>query len=203
MDGQLGRRQTEDQPAMPDVDSGEVEHVAKECAVLVRLLAVEQKVGAGDHQRSLAEIAIRQPGILVGMSMPKSPRLSKRRFAGRSSSGLRRNAGFVGGLILAALAIGATGYHLFAGLPWLDAALNAAMILTGMGPVNPVTTPAAKMFAIVYALFSGVFFLTMVAVLLAPGVQHLLHRFHLELDEEQAAHPGRAGPADVHHRSDR
>jgi hypothetical protein len=105
---------------------------------------------------------------------------------------LRRSAAFVGGLILAALAIGATGYHLFAGLPWLDAALNAAMILTGMGPVNPVTTPAAKMFAIVYALFSGVFFLTMVAVLLAPGVQHLLHRFHLELDEQEGAHRGPA-----------
>jgi hypothetical protein len=104
---------------------------------------------------------------------------------------LGRNGACVAGLILAALAAGASGYHFFAALPWLDATLNAAMILTGMGPVNPVTTPAAKMFAIVYSLFSGVFFLTMVAVLLAPGVQHLLHRFHLEVDEseaEEAAH---------------
>jgi hypothetical protein len=97
---------------------------------------------------------------------------------------LRRNATFVAGLVSAALAIWAIGYHVFAGLGWLDAALNAAMIMTGMGPVNPVTTPGAKVFAIAYALFSGVFFLTMVAVLLAPGVQHLLHRFHLEIDEE-------------------
>ena len=99
---------------------------------------------------------------------------------------LARNAGLVGSLVLAALTLGATGYHLLAGLPWLDAALNAAMILTGMGPVNPVSTPAAKLFAIAYALFSGVFFLTMVAVLLAPALQHFLHRFHLELSDEQS-----------------
>jgi hypothetical protein len=101
----------------------------------------------------------------------------------------------VAGLIGAALAIGASGYHFFADLPWLDATLNAAMILTGMGPVNPVTTTTAKMFAIGYSLFSGVFFLTMVAVLLAPAVQHLLHRFHLELDEASAQDtPQRASP---------
>ncbi len=61
------------------------------------------------------------------------------------------------------------------------------MILTGMGPVDRLTTPEAKMFAIVYALFGGVFFLSMVAVLLAPVAQHLLHRFHLELDERREA----------------
>jgi hypothetical protein len=85
--------------------------------------------------------------------------------------------------VAGAIAFGAWGYHTFDQLPWLDAALNAAMILTGMGPVNPVVTPAAKLFAIVYALFSGVFFLTMVAVLLAPALHHFLHRFHLELQE--------------------
>jgi len=82
--------------------------------------------------------------------------------------------------------IGATGYHLFDGLSWLDATLNATMILTGMGPVNPMVTPAAKIFAIGYALFSGVFFLTMFAVLLAPALQHFLHRFHLDLSEEES-----------------
>ena len=99
---------------------------------------------------------------------------------------LFRNAGLVGGLVLGALAIGAAGYHVLDGLPWLDAALNATMILTGMGPVHPVSTPAAKVFAIGYALFSGVFFLTMVAVLLAPALHHFLHRFHLELSEEES-----------------
>ena len=96
---------------------------------------------------------------------------------------LVRNAAIVGGLIALALAIGAAGYHFLDDLPWLDAALNAAMILTGMGPVSPVGRPAAKVFAIVYALLSGVFFLTMVAVLLAPALHRFLHRFHLELDE--------------------
>lgn len=100
---------------------------------------------------------------------------------------LFRNAGIVGSLVLLAVWLGAAGYHFLDGLPWLDAVLNAAMILTGMGPVSPISTPAAKLFATFYALFSGVFFLTMVAVLLAPAVHHFLHRFHLELDEKTRA----------------
>jgi len=96
--------------------------------------------------------------------------------------------------VLAAVGIGAAGYHVFDNLPWLDAALNATMILTGMGPVNPVVTPAAKLFAIAYALFSGVFFLTMVAVLLAPALHHFLHRFHLELGLERGEQESR-GPS--------
>ena len=97
---------------------------------------------------------------------------------------MARNGLLVAGLVAAAIGVGAWGYHTLNGLPWLDAALNAAMILTGMGPVNPVVTPAAKLFAIGYSLFSGVFFLTLVAVLLAPALHHFLHRFHLELEEE-------------------
>jgi hypothetical protein len=102
---------------------------------------------------------------------------------------LARNGILVGALVFAAVGIGAAGYHFFDDLPWLDAALNAAMILTGMGPVSPIVTPAAKLFAIAYSLFSGVFFLTMVAVLLAPALHHFLHRFHLELDEQQPGGP--------------
>lgn len=121
---------------------------------------------------------MRQPAL----SQPKTlPHLHRGVLIGR----LLRNAGIVGGLIAIALAIGAMGYHFLADLPWLDAFLNAAMILTGMGPVNPVVRPEAKVFAIVYALLSGVFFLTMVAVLLAPAAHHFLHRFHLELDEKR------------------
>jgi hypothetical protein len=99
---------------------------------------------------------------------------------------LVRNGALVAGFILVALGIGATGYHTLDGLPWLDAVLNAAMILTGMGPIAPISTPAAKVFATVYALFSGVFFLTMVAVLLAPALHHFLHRFHLDLRERES-----------------
>ena len=96
---------------------------------------------------------------------------------------LIRNSSMVVSLLVVVLAIGATGYHFLNDLPWLDAFLNASMILTGMGPVAPLIRPSAKVFAIAYALFSGVFFVTMIAVLLAPGVQVFLHRFHLELDE--------------------
>jgi hypothetical protein len=99
---------------------------------------------------------------------------------------LLRNLLYVSGLIAASLALGAAGYHEFAGLPWLDATLNAAMILAGMGPVNPLTTPAAKLFGIGYALFSGVAFLTMVAMLLAPAAHRLLHRFHLEQQRDDS-----------------
>lgn len=83
------------------------------------------------------------------------------------------------------------GYHLFAGLSWLDALVNASMILTGMGPVDQMTSVGAKLFASFYALFSGVAFLTIVAVLLAPAVHRFLHRFHLDLagDAEDGKQP--------------
>ena len=88
------------------------------------------------------------------------------------------------GLIIFSLGLGVLGYHFIAKLGWVDALLNAAMILTGMGPVNPLTTPAGKVFGIAYALFSGVAFLTMVAMLLAPAAHRLLHRLHLEMHKD-------------------
>ncbi len=90
-----------------------------------------------------------------------------------------------GSLIAVSLSIGAVGYHEFEGLPWLDAYLNASMILTGMGPVNAVRTEAGKLFAIGYSLFSGVVFLSACAVLFAPVVHRFLHRFHLDIQEQQ------------------
>jgi hypothetical protein len=82
--------------------------------------------------------------------------------------------------ILIALSIGVVGYHATVKLPWIDSLLNASMILGGMGPVDPITTTAGKLFASVYALFSGVFFLAASAVLIAPFLHRLLHHFHLE-----------------------
>jgi hypothetical protein len=120
-------------------------------------------------------------------------KLPRQPSAGHLARGLAKNAAVVAGLLAVALAIGAAGYHYLNGLSWLDASLNAAMILTGMGPVDRVTTPEAKVFAIGYALFGGVFFLTMVAVLLSPLVQHFLHRFHLELDERREARRNHQG----------
>jgi hypothetical protein len=95
-------------------------------------------------------------------------------------------AGLALSLILGSLGIGVLGYHHFAGLGWLDALLNASMILTGMGPVDPMATPGAKFFASAYALFSGVVFLTSVAFFLAPLFHRLLHRFHLDLEDDKA-----------------
>jgi hypothetical protein len=107
---------------------------------------------------------------------------------------LARNGSFALGLLALALALGTAGYRVFAGFSWVDAFLNASMILTGMGPVTALAAPRAKIFAACYALFSGVFFLTMVAVLLGPALQHLLHRFHLEFAQEQS---GRAAVHDA------
>jgi hypothetical protein len=88
------------------------------------------------------------------------------------------------GLVFACLAIGAIGYHLLARLGWIDSFLNASMILSGMGPVDPLSTDAAKIFATCYAIFSGVAFLGIVGVLLAPVLHRFLHRFHLEMAGE-------------------
>lgn len=78
------------------------------------------------------------------------------------------------------LGIGVIGYRHFANLSWVDALLNASMILTGMGPVSPMETNAAKIFASVYALFSGVIFLSATAVVLSPIFHRIMHRFHLD-----------------------
>lgn len=83
------------------------------------------------------------------------------------------------GFLCLSLLAGTAGYHYIAGLPWLDALLDASMILTGMGPVSPMTTDAAKLFASAYAIFSGVAFLTTASILLAPVVHRLLHKLHV------------------------
>jgi hypothetical protein len=78
------------------------------------------------------------------------------------------------------LGTGIVGYHYIAGLSWIDSLLNASMILGGMGPVDPLKTDGAKIFASFYALFSGLAFIGIVSVLLAPFVHRLLHRVHAE-----------------------
>ncbi|HXU32580.1 MAG TPA: hypothetical protein VN851_18590 [Thermoanaerobaculia bacterium] len=85
-------------------------------------------------------------------------------------------------LIGVCLGVGVWGYWYFQDLPWLDALLNASMILTGMGPVDKPDCPSAKLFASAYALFSGVAFITGAGIGIAPLAHRLLHRFHL--DEE-------------------
>ena len=96
---------------------------------------------------------------------------------------LLRSIGIAAGFIFFSLAIGALGYHYSEGLPWLEATLNASMILTGMGPVNELHTIIGKLFAIFYSLFSGIAFLTIAAILLAPIIHRFLHKFHIERTE--------------------
>ena len=81
-------------------------------------------------------------------------------------------------LIAAALAIGIGGYHHFAGFSWIDSLLNASMILGGMGPVNPLPNDGSKLFASLYALFSGLVFIAVMGIVFTPLVHRLLHRFH-------------------------
>ena len=124
----------------------------------------------------------RQPFHLEAKGQPLLPRAA---FARR----LLRFGLLATGIILFSLALGILGYHYSAGLGWLDSLLNASMILAGMGPVGdlPKTGPeaiAAKLFASFYALYSGIIFLVSVGVLMAPIFHRFIHRFHLELDEE-------------------
>jgi hypothetical protein len=83
-------------------------------------------------------------------------------------------------VVTASLTMGVLGYRFVAGLSWIDALVNASMILGGMGPVNVIPTNAGKVFAAFYALYSGVAFLAISAVLIAPFAHRLLHRLHLE-----------------------
>ena len=89
-------------------------------------------------------------------------------------------------IIAFALGIGILGYHWSERLPWLDAFLNASMILTGEGPVQVPKTDAGKWFASFYALFSGLVFVTATGVVVTPIAHRLLHHFHLESQRRDA-----------------
>jgi hypothetical protein len=93
------------------------------------------------------------------------------------------HAGFALAVIVVSLVIGMLGYHLFEGLDWVDAFLNASMILGGMGPVSALQTEAGKIFAGCYALYAGLVLLLIAGILLAPLLHRLLHHFHLEMEE--------------------
>lgn len=83
-------------------------------------------------------------------------------------------------LVMAALGIGAAGYHWLGDLDWVDAFLNASMILGGMGPVDRMNSTRGKVFATCYALFSGLVFIILMGITMAPILHRLLHKFHLD-----------------------
>ena len=97
---------------------------------------------------------------------------------------LARNSGIALLVVCSALFIGVFGYHTLESLPWIDALLNASMILGGMGPVNELRTDAGKIFASVYALFSGLVFMLVAGILFTPILHRFLHRFHLESSQD-------------------
>ena len=104
----------------------------------------------------------------------KQAPLADARFAGRLLGHLL----VASGLLAASLAIGMLGYRAYEGLAWVDAFLNAAMLLGGMGPVNPPQTDAGKVFAGLYALYAGLVFIVTAALLFTPVLHRVIHRFH-------------------------
>jgi hypothetical protein len=106
---------------------------------------------------------------------------------------LARHGGIALAVVAVSLAVGILGYHVLEGLAWIDALLNAAMILGGMGPVDEVHTAAGKIFAAFYALYSGLIVLVVAGVLFAPLLHRFLHRFHLELSDDKDKPRRRAG----------
>jgi hypothetical protein len=103
---------------------------------------------------------------------PVSPAVFWRRIA--------RHVAFVVLLLGASMAIGMWGYEHFEHLAWRDAFLNSAMLLGGMGPVDPLRTPGGKLFAGFFALYAGVVFLFSAGLLIAPIAHRILHKFHWE-----------------------
>jgi hypothetical protein len=93
---------------------------------------------------------------------------------------LARNVALGGGIIASSLLVGVIAYHDLENLPWIDALLNASMIMGGMGPVDAMRTNSGKLFASFYALYSGLVLLLVAGIVLAPVVHRLLHRFHLD-----------------------
>ncbi len=115
------------------------------------------------------------------------PLLAQRAFARR----LSRSVVLATFLLLGSLAMGTGGYHWLADLGWTDAFLNASMILTGMGPVSPLPNATAKVFASLYALWSGIVFIAGIGVVVAPLFHRFLHRLHLDEQDDASPRTGR------------
>lgn len=112
--------------------------------------------------------------------LPKNQLLPPKEFIRRL--GWSVAAGLV--LIAFSLSIGMVGYHTLGGLNWIDSFLDAAMILSGMGPVAPLQGNAMKLFAGCYAIYCGIALIGTTGVILAPVIHRGLHKFHLEWDKD-------------------
>jgi hypothetical protein len=114
------------------------------------------------------------------MSNGQPPHPKHHQLHARFRAHLRTNLAVTAVILVVSLSIGMLGYHLTAGLGWVDAFLNASMLLAGMGPVATLTTDGAKIFAGLYAIYCGVVFVATVGLVLAPVGAHILRRFHLD-----------------------
>ena len=124
----------------------------------------------------------RVPKGMFRFEHKREPLILMREFRSR----MLRSLALAGSVIGGSLLIGIAGYHWLGGLRWIDALVDASMILGGMGPVNEIRTTAGKLFASAYALYSGIALLTSVGVLFAPVLHRFLHHFHLEEEAKRA-----------------
>ncbi len=127
--------------------------------------------------------AKRRPDISdasFGWERNHEPVLPPRQFILR----LARWMGLAFGVVAVSLTVGTCAYHYLESLDWLDAFLNASMILGGMGPVNALKTRGGKIFASFYALYSGLAILSVAGLILAPVVHRFLHKFHVDSDRD-------------------
>jgi hypothetical protein len=107
------------------------------------------------------------------------PLVSRKKFAQRLAGSFAAASALIGLSLLGGMA----GYHYLEGMEWIDAFVNAAMILSGMGPIGSLQTWGGKLFAGFYALYSGLALILATGVIFAPVVHRLLHRFHIESHE--------------------
>ena len=116
---------------------------------------------------------------LLRFERKHEPPLSRQAFARR----MGRSVGLAIGLAGLSLFGGMLGYHYFEGMEWIDAFLNASMILSGMGPTGTLQTWGGKLFAGLYALYSGLTVIIATSIILAPVIHRVLHKFHYESRE--------------------
>ena len=118
---------------------------------------------------------------LLKLETRRQPLLGRRAFARR----LALSAAAASSLVGVSLLGGMAGYHWLEGMAWIDAFANAAMILSGMGPLDAPKTWGGKLFAGLYALYSGLAVILAAGILFTPVVHRMLHKFHLETEREK------------------
>lgn len=121
--------------------------------------------------------------MITKLERKSAPLMSWRKFLVRVAFSFA----IVSGITVFSLVLGTIGYRVFVPCEWIDALHNASMILAGMGPVLEIKTQAGKMFSTFYALYSGIVYLTLMGIMLAPFYHRMLHHFHLDDEAEKAS----------------